>query len=871
MSTIGGHMNQPNLKKPGYPFVDNTNVFLTQSQFNYALWSANSKIMMTHVPWTRDYKDVVKFNTDSDRDAWFKSQENVSVIIEQAVRVPREGVVVLPFNFDQVINCNYLVAEWPVPTGVTPSGSIRTKYFYFILDMQYKNANVTEVTLSLDYWTTFINDVEVNDSYLKRGHLPMTFVDVDTYLDSPMDHNEGLLTPDVNFGEATITKDEHFVSFHQNQQYVLIATNGDVTGNWTNQISGCYYGAQDGVLTNIKVFAVPVSDYVTLMNAINTNIPQFFRTIEALFILDGGFLNIGNSFSFCGVTCYEVSKADASLYDITLTKSKFDYPNKYKWITKLYTFPYACLEVTDNDGKSFEIKIEDTSSMSVKAHVSTAFPFINVQAFIKGIGGKGSNSYTIHKFSGEESVEIFKDDWNKYSWDIDVPTYAIYQKNSITDEYNRRFERIQEQNNINTGYQNTAESLSTANTNSINSINAGMTTSKASADLHKTNEYDKIGQNTENLTKTLDMQSELLTINQKYMDHQVDVQNKMLDNQYIANKALADITADVALVQTLISSVAVAATAGGAIAGAGSTVASAEAGLATSTQQASTVLADAAATEGEKIAAQQAVTQGQMAVNSAKVGLAQAQLTGVAGISNTFLNCAHPETNKAAWASGSLNESLKDAAKAANTALNGYHQGAQNDTFNEQRATSEDINIDNVVLAKHIVDNTTQLTKDNIDTVGGVSKANSNRSKSTGDSINARTKANSEEAIKNGIRQAALGANNPFASSSGNGYMDAEGLRGLDIKVKTQNKDAIQKTGDTFLRYGYEYDSNVSISTLNVMKYFTFWEFGEIWLKSNNVFEGALEVIRNIFLNGVTVWNSPDDIGAISISSNVIN
>ena len=99
----------------------------------------------------------------------------------------------------------------------------------------------------------------------------------------------------------------------------------------------------------------------------------------------------------------------------------------------------------------------------------------------------------------------------------------------------------------------------------------------------------------------------------------------------------------------------------------------------------------------------------------------------------------------------------------------------------------------------------------------------------------------------------------------------ANKTQALTIRVKKQSESALQMAGAMFARYGYALNQvwNVSESGLNLMRHFTYWKAGDIWLVNS---EGGNslqnESIRNIFRDGVTVWSDPNMIGGVSIYDN---
>lgn len=92
----------------------------------------------------------------------------------------------------------------------------------------------------------------------------------------------------------------------------------------------------------------------------------------------------------------------------------------------------------------------------------------------------------------------------------------------------------------------------------------------------------------------------------------------------------------------------------------------------------------------------------------------------------------------------------------------------------------------------------------------------------------------------------------------------------VHIKIKIPSQSAIYAIGDFWLRYGYAINRFVRFDDLPVkcMSKFTYWKMKELVFASAHVPEGFKQTMRGIFEKGVTLWNDPDDIGNIDISTN---
>src|SRR6218665_233579 len=138
-------------------------------QFNYALWTPQTIINLVNVPFNNDYRDVVKFDTRADLNAYIDSIEGAGITItEMSYLKPNNPIRVnLPFN---VVNrFNYVRASNPIQP--IPGADSSKDFYYFITDVRYVAPNTTEIVVQLDIWSTFIFDITLGNSYVERGHI----------------------------------------------------------------------------------------------------------------------------------------------------------------------------------------------------------------------------------------------------------------------------------------------------------------------------------------------------------------------------------------------------------------------------------------------------------------------------------------------------------------------------------------------------------------------------------------------------------------------------------------------------------------------------------------------------------------------------
>lgn len=275
--------------------------------------------------------------------------------------------------------------------------------------------------------------------------------------------------------------------------------------------------------------------------------------------------------------------------------------------------------------------------------------------------------------------------------------------------------------------------------------------------------------------------------------------------------------------------------------------------------------------------------------NRLKTETTTAETTSADTARQNTLNLSKSNATLAKTTSDTNADNAYNATITANTTS---YNAATTNAANTQ--TSRKTNADNSkALADNNADRTETTSKANATRTQTTTKANADLSYNAAIGNAARTREtiynnsgytreveiiNAKDTLENAansrsasIRDARNAAPLMFGSYTGYCGPDNFGYKGLQIKVKTQSVSAIRQAGDIFARYGYTLNQvwNVRDSGLKLMRHFTYWKVGEIWL-SVNVQGGDMvrDVFKRIFENGVTVWNSPTEIGEISVYDN---
>lgn len=897
-------MDFPHLRRDTqFPYLNNVDVYSFQNTFDYTRWNENTKLKLVNVIWNSDYADVVKFDTDAARDAWFDRIEDFySIELETAYRIVPEGYVKLPIPYDVMARYNYLYIEMPIATSADHPIDYETTYgirrwYFFIDSITYRAQNSTEVRVVPDIWTNFQNDVEINYMMLERGHAPVAFSDVDEYLSNPIENNEYLLAPDVNFGNATIVRDSDYIPFGNGEKYLVmvstippsaISTIGKVTGatsdSWTRPtyydintrygyqlgVNGFTFGdagdysslttpvgngSNDRLPNNVYAYAISAASCFGSGNFLKTLVrdnPNFVNSLVASFVVSKDMLNLGSSYTLAGSTVYACVGTERTVKRIELSKGMFDFPERYQRFAKLYTFPYSSIELTDNDGKKVDVHIENTGNMDCRMVSSVAFPFINLRVFFTGINGEGSSSYSWRRIDGTNvNKTMFNSDWYEHCFDWQVPTYAIYMDGKTVNNL-RGYNALQNmRRDALVGYHTSVRDANTAMQNGIDlaetaedNVNASATTMVA------------------NMTNTINTQ---IANNNAATACATDNTNSANSHaQTIMSNNNTQITDDLRSTNNCIED--------------------------TQTTQNHTSVACAGQTAAGAIHAGQlsgavgglGIAAGAVAAGAINPALGLAVIGGTAALGGFTAGATASANQTNAMLVTQCDSVVANATKSRNTWCATHAEVANTANqfeMNDDRTTQT--NNTNTCMNTQTT-NTTDCERTNTNNDSATMNANAARTRGTSVANSGYTREvgilNAKEILENAFDKAKgryddarNDAPQEFGTYSGDVSSDYMETRGIQVKVRTQSDGAIRQAGDMFARYGYALNQiwDVRESGLTLMKHFTYWKASDIWVDDRQSSTNAVNrSIEAMFMNGVTIWSNPEEIGRVSIYAN---
>lgn len=807
----------PHLKdSTDYPRVDNINVYKNENDFDYQRYGTSLQIELCNVKWKSDYADTVDWQTEEKRDEYFNGITK-KITLESAINKYPEGAIHLPLPFNEVHKYNYIILTYNPFTSPDNLVDYETdeginKYFFFLDSCEMAAANSTKCNLVLDVWTTYISRIDINYLMLQRGHAPLAAIDVDTYLKNPIDNNTLLLAPDVNYGECDNVVASADAVFNDGEMYACIATTTDPTQSFGTKYGNDwrtpapYFHKEQGV-PSCFVFAMDSENIGAFFENADKNCPQFKQTVKAIFFVAKKLVTPATSFTFLNTTCYTLVSTQKQLNLMDLKKTDFNFPEQYAHLTKLYTFPYSKVEISDASGNVLTVRIENTNGdISIQSLLSIAFPHLGLDIFFGGVGGEKMRQITFKNLD-PKSV-ILGGRWYEYFQHWDIPCYEIVQQASLNYDFNTHWKREQEKIAADTAYTNAEASASTSYNNSVDSANTANTNVNNSANTSINNQAiantaSIANQNTSNAAATY-----VMTVTNKTNEADTFQQDGLAEDVVKADSEYVNATSWGGFYNALAIGSA------NAIAG--------------------------------------------LAANNYGGSLA----SFVGGVSNAMLS----RSNGTALIQAKQTEA--QAGINRSNAIMRQDQRCATDIVNENNAAHSTATQRTATANANQTANTSNTEKTNAANTASTNKNNALRTYNQTVANAERSKNVAYKNIENNVRQNALNDPLLFGENVGNSA-DVTMPQMLTANLVTQSQGEIAQTANEFLRWGYTLGQQWNFNTFSVMKNFSYWKASEVWLYSEEGVNNAiLDYIRKILINGTTVWTNPDNVCSISIFDN---
>ena len=460
-----------------FPNLDNVNVYKYDNALDYSRFKPTARLKMCNVPWCGDYDNVVKFDDDAARDAWFDALDGEVVNLDTMFNVKPDGASKVPVPVTSAQGYNYLVVDLPRMTSdaqplAYAAGDRKRRYFYFIQDAQQLSPNSTRLILTLDVWTTYINEMKFDYVLLERGHAPVAASSVADYLANPRGNCAYLLSDDVNTGSEPYVETARAVkNYSAETQRACIATYADLQGDFgaaaAPKVPAISEPDTSGVLAP-RVYSVAVGDLQPFLRKLETNAPWMKQTVLGVFFAPSDLLTQSAPFTLWDISITVLDAVQKIEPFMQPGVADFGYPAQAAGFAKLYTYPYAAIRIGDERGQTSTVRIEDLGADGIQlaSAVNLVMPYISIDARLLGIAG-ATDWLTFQTIEGR--TYSYGGAWGEYlkSWNLPVMqvTQSAASRAAYTTVYSRAHARLAADNAL----ASSLASNSTAYTNVDNS------------------------------------------------------------------------------------------------------------------------------------------------------------------------------------------------------------------------------------------------------------------------------------------------------------------------------------------------------------------------------------------------------------------
>ena len=302
------------------------------------------------------------FSTASDQYTYFASLSKYTLTAQSYQRVQR-NVIRVEIPSDNLYDCNYVIFQ---------NTSFGSKWFYaFITSVEYINNAVSEITFEIDVMQTWHFAYTLRACFVEREH-------------SVADPIGGHLVPEnLEIGQLRATSK---TDFDLSTMYVCAMTSkasdgSSPTGRTIN-----------GVYTPLNVIAgIPATDATSL----NQLLEDFVGEGQ-----EDAIVSLYQYPAFCGdASTTTPQTAPATIAFPHTTVSGYTPKNN-----KLFTYPYCCLIVSNNQGQTAEFRWEDFELNNGNAQFTIAGVFAGTPCVMcyprnhKGIVNDYDSGLTISSF-----------------------------------------------------------------------------------------------------------------------------------------------------------------------------------------------------------------------------------------------------------------------------------------------------------------------------------------------------------------------------------------------------------------------------------------------------------------------------------------
>lgn len=370
----------------------------------------NSRIILAkNINLDRNYVNVLNYSENEMLNLVLSNNHKVAEASDYSF-IKNKGSISTSFSYEQALSSNYIAFQ---------NKNYSNKWFFaFIDDVIYNGDNNTEITYTVDSWSTWFDKWQKKVCFINRQHVNNDEVGLHTV---PENLDVGQLISDNtdNINELGAESD----------YYIVIASNYNPSnetryagvGMYAEYVQGCMWFAWLVNRINYADTINEISDWIY-----NITKQQHADDIQAMFALPYQAFNLVGDID---TNTHLVINGKGRKLDDTITKSKSlyrlfdDFTPKNN---KLYVYPYSFVRITNNSGSYNDYKIEDFLEPDVDGNITDNMSFNVIGVPCIGYAGKIRPKYYQGIVNNEdESVQLGK--YPTLSWSVDAFTNWLTQ------------------------------------------------------------------------------------------------------------------------------------------------------------------------------------------------------------------------------------------------------------------------------------------------------------------------------------------------------------------------------------------------------------------------------------------------------------
>ena len=327
--------------------------------------SLKSKIMICKgIKLDKEYNNVLSYNTQTMLSLCESNSHLVTSASDYSF-IRNRGTISVNFTYTQCLQSNYMAFQ---------NKDYDNKWFFaFIDDVQYISNNCTEISYTIDAWTTFFDDWTAGNCFVIREHTNNDTIGANT------------IPENLDVGEVIQENETYDTSYGTGSgYYIIIASNYTIKDSSTGEEPdksdrGIQYSGiavYDNNVFGNQLFLFEINSELDFRNVflflLRTNSDGYINDVLNMFVLPDSFISASTLVSHTAqivtsqqtetITWYTLPQdMTPQTFNTTINKR-----NSFTGVTiknnKCFVYPYNYLLVTNNNGSNNIFKYEDFST-----------------------------------------------------------------------------------------------------------------------------------------------------------------------------------------------------------------------------------------------------------------------------------------------------------------------------------------------------------------------------------------------------------------------------------------------------------------------------------------------------------------------------